>query len=80
MAMPRLTLFGRSLLLIVAELLVNAACWIVAGILFSKETWGQGIVGLAFLAWVRSKHVQLVVYRMAHLLGQTIGLRHGVSP
>jgi len=67
---PRLTLFGRSLLLILAELLLNAVCWIVAGILFSRfskatedsDEKGEGpaksILGLAMLAW-------------------TLGLRHG---
>ncbi|KAK7469310.1 hypothetical protein VKT23_003794 [Stygiomarasmius scandens] len=69
---PRLTLFGRSLLLILAELLLNATCWIVAGILFSKfskategsDEKGEGpaksILGLAMLAW-------------------TLGLRHALD-
>jgi hypothetical protein len=49
----RLTLFGRSVLLIAAELLVNAICWMVAGILFGSHSERQSILGLALLAWVR---------------------------
>ena len=48
----RLTLFGRSLLLLSAELLANAACWIVAGILFGKDPGRQLILSLSLLAWV----------------------------
>ena len=51
--LPRLTLLGRSLLLVVAELLVNAVFWAVAGILFGKNDT-KSILGLALLAWVRS--------------------------
>ena len=49
---PRLTLFGRSLLLVVAELLANAACWAAAGALFGTKRETQSILGLALLAWV----------------------------
>jgi len=55
LVLPRtahLTLFGRSLLLIVAELLANACCWIVAGILFGKRGQNQSVLSLALLAWV----------------------------
>jgi high-affinity nickel-transport protein len=48
----RLTLFGRSLLLIVAEVLANAICWIVAGILFGGHGQTQSVLSLALLAWV----------------------------
>ncbi|KIM89142.1 hypothetical protein PILCRDRAFT_813050 [Piloderma croceum F 1598] len=48
---PRLTLFGRSLLLIVSELLANACCWIVAGILFGKHDQTRSVLSLALLAW-----------------------------
>jgi high-affinity nickel-transport protein len=48
----RLTLFGRSLLLIVSELLTNACCWIVAGILFGKHDQTRSLLSLALLAWV----------------------------
>lgn len=51
-SLPRLTLFGRSLLLVVAELLVNAICWIVAGLLFGRHRETQPILSLALLAWV----------------------------
>ena len=48
----RLTLFGRSLLLIVAELLANALCWIIAGILFGRKESTRPVLSLAILAWV----------------------------
>ncbi|KAH9997971.1 high-affinity nickel-transport protein-domain-containing protein, partial [Russula vinacea] len=47
----RLTLFGRSVVLIGCELLVNAACWTVAGILFGGRKDTQQVLGLALLAW-----------------------------
>ncbi|KAH9969521.1 high-affinity nickel-transport protein-domain-containing protein [Russula dissimulans] len=47
----RLTLFGRSVVLIGCELLANASCWIVAGILFGRREDTQPILGLALLAW-----------------------------
>jgi high-affinity nickel-transport protein len=48
----RLTLFGRSVVLVGCELLANAACWIVAGILFAGRKDTQQILSLALLAWV----------------------------
>ena len=51
-SLPRLTLFGRSLLLVVFELLVNAVCWIVAGLLFGRHRETRPILSLALLAWV----------------------------
>jgi hypothetical protein len=48
----RLTLFGRSAMLVGCELLANATCWIVAGILFGGRGNTQPILGLALLAWV----------------------------
>ncbi|KAH9080626.1 NicO-domain-containing protein [Lactarius deliciosus] len=47
----RLTLFGRSVVLIGCELLANAICWIVAGILFGGRRETQPILGLSLLAW-----------------------------
>ncbi|KAH8989651.1 NicO-domain-containing protein [Lactarius hatsudake] len=47
----RLTLFGRSVVLIGCELLANAICWIVAGILFGGRKETQPILGLSLLAW-----------------------------
>jgi hypothetical protein len=47
-----LTIFGRSLLLLIAELSVNVICWVVCGILFRKKT---SVLGLALLSWVRSQ-------------------------
>lgn len=48
----RLTLFGRSAILVGCELLANATCWIVAGILFGGHENTQPILGLGLLAWV----------------------------
>ncbi|KAJ7860041.1 NicO-domain-containing protein [Mycena leptocephala] len=49
--MPRLTLFGRSLLLLGSLVLANVVCWIVAGILFGRKSDTQPILSLALLAW-----------------------------
>lgn len=51
-SLPRLTLFGRSVLLVAAELLANAACWIVCAILFGRRPETRPILSLALLAWV----------------------------
>ncbi|KAF8919042.1 high-affinity nickel-transport protein-domain-containing protein [Mucidula mucida] len=51
LGLPRLTIFGRSLLLVVAEVLANAVCWIVAGVLFGRSRETQPILSLALLAW-----------------------------
>ncbi|KAI0643135.1 NicO-domain-containing protein [Trametes meyenii] len=50
-ALPRLTLFGRSVLLLAAELLANAVCWIVCAILFGRRAGTRSILSLALLAW-----------------------------
>ncbi|KAI0252388.1 high-affinity nickel-transport protein-domain-containing protein [Lactifluus subvellereus] len=47
----RLTLFGRSVVLIGCELLANASCWTVAGILFGRRNDTQSILSLSLLAW-----------------------------
>ncbi|KAI0770516.1 high-affinity nickel-transport protein-domain-containing protein [Fomes fomentarius] len=47
----RLTLFGRSLLLLTAELLANAVCWIVCAVLFARRPATRPILSLALLAW-----------------------------
>ncbi|THH03297.1 hypothetical protein EW145_g6371 [Phellinidium pouzarii] len=47
----KLTLFGRSLLLITLELFANAVCWIVAGLLFGRREETRGTMSLALLAW-----------------------------
>ena len=48
----RLTLFGRSVVLVGCELLANAICWVVAGILFGGRRETQSILSLSLLAWV----------------------------
>ncbi|KAI0366880.1 NicO-domain-containing protein [Pilatotrama ljubarskyi] len=48
---PRLTLFGRSVLLVAAELLANAVCWIACAVLFGRRVETRPILSLALLAW-----------------------------
>ncbi|EIN12727.1 hypothetical protein PUNSTDRAFT_60012 [Punctularia strigosozonata HHB-11173 SS5] len=48
---PRLTLLGRSLFLVVGELLANAICWIAAGLIFGRSSKTQPSLSLALLAW-----------------------------
>jgi high-affinity nickel-transport protein len=47
-----LTLFGRSVALVGCELLANATCWVIAGVLFAGHEDSQPILSLALLAWV----------------------------
>ncbi|KAJ7259538.1 high-affinity nickel-transport protein-domain-containing protein [Mycena haematopus] len=47
----RLTLFGRSLLLLSSLGLINALCWILSGIFFGRNRDTQSILSLALLAW-----------------------------
>ncbi|KAJ3918525.1 NicO-domain-containing protein [Lentinula edodes] len=47
----RLTLFGRSLLLLTCEILANALCWTAAGVMFGRTKETKSILGLAMLAW-----------------------------
>ncbi|KAF8799008.1 NicO-domain-containing protein [Phlegmacium glaucopus] len=51
MILPKLTLFGRSILLITCEISANVICWIVAGILFGKNADTRPVLSLALLAW-----------------------------
>jgi nickel/cobalt transporter (NiCoT) family protein len=51
---PKLTLFGRSVLLIAGELAVNAVMWIVSGLLFGRDPEKRSILNMALLAWVIS--------------------------
>lgn len=75
----RLTLFGRSLLLLASELLANIVCWIVAGLLFGKHTHRESVLSLALLSWV----CFITICRLELPLipsVKTIGLRHGIQP
>ncbi|KZT34588.1 NicO-domain-containing protein [Sistotremastrum suecicum HHB10207 ss-3] len=47
----KLTILGRSLLLFGLELVANAVCWIVAGILFGRHEETRSLLSLALLAW-----------------------------
>lgn len=51
--LPKLTIFGRSLLLIALELFANTLFWAVAGILFGRDSNTRPVLNLALLAWVR---------------------------
>lgn len=51
--LPKLTIFGRSLLLITLELFANALLWVAAGILFGRDDNTRPVLNLALLAWVR---------------------------
>ncbi|VDB86883.1 unnamed protein product [Peniophora sp. CBMAI 1063] len=48
---PRPTLFGRALLLLSIELLVNGALWAIAGVIFARDPATRPVLGLALLAW-----------------------------
>ncbi|TEB29128.1 NicO-domain-containing protein [Coprinellus micaceus] len=48
----RLTLLGRSTLLLTAELLANVLCWVVAAILFAPKPETRSLLSLALLAWI----------------------------
>lgn len=61
MTLPRLTLFGRSLLLVIAEILANAVCWIVAGVLFGTNPETRSILSLALLAWVCGRSISCIL-------------------
>ncbi|KAF9451826.1 NicO-domain-containing protein [Macrolepiota fuliginosa MF-IS2] len=50
MSRSRLTIFGRSVVLVLCEVLANAICWAVAGILFRDRTTRNNL-GLALLSW-----------------------------
>lgn len=52
---PKLTIFGRSLLLISLELFTNALFWVVAVILFGRDDNTRSVLNLALLAWVCSE-------------------------
>ncbi|KAF8324757.1 high-affinity nickel-transport protein-domain-containing protein [Cantharellus anzutake] len=47
----RLSLFGRSLLLFVCEVLANAAVWITSGLLFGLRSEARSVLSLCLLAW-----------------------------
>ncbi|EUC63398.1 high-affinity nickel-transporter [Rhizoctonia solani AG-3 Rhs1AP] len=49
--LPRLTIFGRSLLLIACELLINALFWVIAGLLFGRRNETHSTLNLCLLAW-----------------------------
>lgn len=68
---PRLTLFGRSVVLISCELFANAVLWIVSGLLFGRDPEKRSILNLALLAWVSPRPESSVLYRPADLVRAT---------
>lgn len=74
---PELTIFGRSLLLILLELFANALLWVIAGILFGRNDNTRPIMNLALLAWVRIPIFFVSFPAVAQRDPQTLGLRHG---
>lgn len=50
-SLPRLTLFGRSVLLVLAELAANLLLWIVAIALFAPDPSRRGVLSLVLVAW-----------------------------
>ncbi len=61
---PKLTLFGRSLLLLSCELMMNVVCWIVAGILFGRSENTRPVLSLALLAWVSTIYRKFLYHRL----------------
>ena len=53
----------------------NAACWIIAGILFARKDETKGVMSLALLAWVSLLYI--VSLLTTSDTAKTIGLRHG---
>ncbi|KIY72001.1 NicO-domain-containing protein [Cylindrobasidium torrendii FP15055 ss-10] len=81
MRLPPLTIFGRSLLLVVGEVLANAICWIVAAVLFAPSRETQGVLGLALLAWTLGLRHALDADHISAIDNATRGLmNHGQLP
>ncbi|KZP31862.1 NicO-domain-containing protein [Athelia psychrophila] len=77
----RLTLFGRSLLLLASELLANIVCWIVAGLLFGKHTHRESVLSLALLSWTIGLRHALDADHISAIDNATRGLiGHGQLP
>ena len=70
----RLTLFGRSLLLLTAELLANAVCWIVCAILFGRRPATRPILSLALLAWVSAPSSEAIAVAGRRLLTEEFNI------
>ncbi|KAJ7600685.1 NicO-domain-containing protein [Mycena floridula] len=51
MTVRKLTLLGRSLLLVGGEISANILCWVLAAILFGHNHETRSILGLALLSW-----------------------------
>lgn len=61
----KLTVFGRSVLLIFLELVANAVCWIAAGIAFGPRNETRSTLNLALLAWVSTNGLIFVSLNFA---------------
>lgn len=72
----KITIFGRSLLIVILEVFANALFWFVAGILFGKNDDSRPVLNLALLAWVCIANLSYIL-AIAQQQSQTLGLRHG---
>jgi hypothetical protein len=50
--LPGLSLFGRSLILVISEITANVVLWVLAGLIFGLRNESRGILSLCLLAWV----------------------------
>ncbi|KAF9510957.1 hypothetical protein BS47DRAFT_1212814 [Hydnum rufescens UP504] len=49
--LPGLSLFGRSLILVISEITANVVLWVLASLLFGLRNESRGILSLCLLAW-----------------------------
>jgi hypothetical protein len=68
LGVPKLTIFGRSLLLIALEFSANALFWIVAGVLFGKNSDTRPVLNLALLAWVCPSNLHVLLQSLNAVL------------
>lgn len=50
--MPRLSLLGRSVILVACEITSNVVLWVLAGLLFGLKRESRSVLSLCLLAWV----------------------------
>ena len=62
LSFPKLTIFGRSLLLLTLELFMNALFWVIAGILFGRNNATLPVLNLALLAWVCISNIPVSIH------------------
>jgi hypothetical protein len=70
---PDLTIFGRSLLLIILELFTNALFWVIAGVLFGRNNATRPVLNLALLAWVCMLNLHIGALSQVNILSTDPG-------